>query len=369
MNLHLMPIYSGFNRNLIVALNTHIPAEENIFVVREPFPGMGSLPNCIADPSRFSVRFINDHAAEYHRIILHYNIFRAHDIMRLSDEAAAKIVWVVWGDDLYYVKRHNAVPKTPRDFARKYFYIWSHYSPLYGIIRHKAKKKVQKFYGIGIGYPYDEVMIHKLYGSEARVVYAPVFSRNNFDYSYEDLRRDHLEGQHDTVNVLIGHSGFPFHNHEKSLRLLSKFKDENIHINLVMSYGANSERVKKIIKLANRLFGEEKTTILTKKLPYSDYCKFLASMDIALFPFTHQAALGNALKLAYAGVKLYLDPSGALAQGFLAGGVKTCDYHHIRKEAWTEFCKCPAPPDKNAPLFENVLNYEKSVASWRSLLS
>lgn len=366
MNLHLMPIKSFFNPQMIQVLNQHFPKEENLFVLRQPYPGFEET-NCIVDASRFNVAYINAHAAEYHRIILHYNWLKPHEIMRLSDEAAEKIVWIVWGDDLYYVKRLFEPARTKRSLLKKTYYIWSHYSLLYGIVRLKTKKKVEKFHAVGIGYSYDEKMIRKRFGKKVHVAFGPVFSNNSTLYTYENLRKEHLARHSSEVNVMIGHSGFPFHNHEKSLRLLRKFKEENIHINLVLSYGASKDRVKKVSDLAIQLFGSEKVTILTEKLPYADYCRFLASMDIALFPFVHQSALGNTKKLAYVGVKLYLNPKGALAQGFLEGGVKTFDYNKIRKETWEEFSMLPAPPEKNAPLF-TVANYDEKVAAWADLL-
>ena len=210
-------------------------------------------------------------------------------------------------------------------------------------------------------------MIRKRFGKKVQVAFGPVFSNNSTLYTFDDLRKEHLVRHSSEVNVMIGHSGYPFHNHEKSLTLLTKFKKENIHINLVLAYGATKKRVNKVSDLAIRLFGPEKVTILTEKLPYADYCRFLASMDIALFPFVHQSALGNTKKLAYAGVKLYLDPKGALAQGFLEGGVKTFDYNKIKKETWAEFSTLPSPPDKNAPLF-TVANYDEKVAAWVELL-
>ena len=367
MNLHLMSVYTHFNSDMIQVLNHHFPQNMNLFVLRYPFPGMKEHNNCLADPSRFSVSYINSHAAEYNHIFLHFNYLKPYEIMRLSDEAASKIVWIVWGDDLYYVKYRYEASNSPREFVRNTLYTWSHYSLLFGIIRRKAKLKIQKFHSIGIGYPYDEVEIRKNYGEKVPVVYAPVFSENYSDKTYSELRQKHLNKKSTEINVLVGHSGFAFHDHEKSLRILSKFRDENIHINMVLSYGASETRIDKLTKMAVKYFGKEKVTILTDFMPYKDYCDFLASMDIALFPFAHQAALGNVNKLAYAGVKLYLDPEGALAKGFHAGGVETSDYNRIRNQNWADFCAPPAPINTEAPLFKTY-SFQKSLNAWADLL-
>ncbi len=362
-----MSVYTHFNPDLILELNKNFRQEENRFVMRDPYPELLDFENCIVDNNAFNINFINAHASEYKRIFLHFNYLKPHQIMQLSDEAARKIVWVVWGDDLYYVKHRYGTPESFRDCLRKYFYIWSHYSLLYGLVRQKARKKIRKFYGIGIGFPFDELMVRRLYGNRVSVFFAPVFSNGIRDGLLEQNREEHLRRKDNKVNVLIGHSGFPFHDHEKSLRLLSKYHEENIHINMVLSYGANEARIKKLTEMAHKIYGKEKVTIHTEMLPYQDYCSFLAQMDVALFPFIHQSALGNTRRLAYYGVKLFLNQNGVLAKGFLAGGVKTADYNEIRNLSWIDFCRNDSIPDPNAALFD-VFSYDKCVKAWKRLL-
>lgn len=368
MNLHLMPIYSPFTADLVCEINRWFPQNENTFIVRYSHPKTNGYQNCITDPKAFTVDYLNAHYEEYKTIFLHFLFLRPHQVAHLKEEAAKKIIWVVWGDDLYNLNIRNEKAKTISQFARNLLYTWSAHSALYKFQNKKAREKIRMFKAIGIGYAYDENKVRELYGDLPPVVYAPYFSQLGGIEAAQKMREKHLRKQTDTVNVLIGHSGFPFHNHEKSLKILSKFKDENIHINLVLSYGASEERVKSVSSLAIQLFGENKTTILTEMLPKEEYYDFLASIDIALFPFAHQSALGNARRLAFSGAKLYLDPNGALAKGFSEGGVSTENYFEIENQTWEQFCANNAIPSTDCPLFD-VFNYMKNVKAWEKLLS
>ena len=182
------------------------------------------------------------------------------------------------------------------------------------------------------------------------------------------MRKIHMERNSETVNILLGHSGFEFIEHEKYLRKLSKYKDEDIHVFLVLSYGASEDRIQKLTKLAHDLIGADKCTIITEMMTRKKYYEFISTMDIAIFPFKHQSALGNTLRLANIRVKLYFHPKGVLAKGFLEGGVKTYDCRKIGKISFEEFVEPAERVNLKAPLFR-VFNYQKCVEAWQFLLS
>ena len=104
LNLHLMPINSGFNTNLIAEINKSAPMENNLFVWKDGSPFADYQENCIADSRLFSPEYINAHCSEYRHIFFHSLYMKDREIVKLSDEAAGKITWVVWGHDLYRVK-------------------------------------------------------------------------------------------------------------------------------------------------------------------------------------------------------------------------------------------------------------------------
>lgn len=362
-----MPIFSSFSFDLIRIIKSELPDSNNTFLLKYKCPDFLNDSNIIADSSLFNVDYINQHYRDFDHIFIHYMFLHPHDLMRLKDEAARKIVWVVWGDDLYHVKKRFEKAKDTRELIRNSLYVWSDVSIIYKLIRRIARHKVRLFQAIGIGYAYDKLKAQELFGEKPPIVYAPYFSLEGSMAQVQAMREAHLCKSSDVYNVLVGHNGFPYHEHESSLKLLSKFKNENIHINLVLSYGASEEKAKAISETALNIFGEKKVTILTEKLSKKDYFMFLSTMDAVVFPFTHQAALGNARRLAYCGVKLYLNPNGVLAKGFLMEGVKTDNYFDIQNQSWDQFCSNTNPVNINAPLFA-PFDYDYNVETWKQLL-
>ena len=155
--------------------------------------------------------------------------------------------------------------------------------------------------------------------------------------------------------------------HEKYLKKLSKYKNEDMQIYLVLSYGADEARIQKLTTLANRLFREGQVTIITEMMDKEKYREFLSKMDVAIFPFLHQSALSNTQMMAFMGSKLYFDPRGVLAKGFLAGGVKSYDCRKIGKIPFSTFKDYNEVPPVDAPLFSRG-EYSNAVKAWKDIL-
>ena len=373
-NLHLMPMQSTFDDSMVTILNQNFPAEENLFIVPAPRKALTGVSNCIVDPDAFTSEYINNHFTEYKHIFMHSLYLPPAELLRVSDEAAKRITWIVWGHDLYSVRKkeerslkksiHNTIHYFKKLLRGTFIKEWQH--------KKAVRRKVAQFERIGIGFPYDERMIRKKYGKKMPVVYGPVMSNSNMDL-LKKMRKENeklahtLLGEH-PVRILIGHSGFDFLEHEKYLRKLSAYKNDNIHIYMVLAYGASPEKIKYLSNLANQLFGREKVTVQTEMMSLSEYNAFLSTIDIAIFPFRHQSALGNTKRMAYMGTKLYFDPRGVLAKGFLEGGVETFDCRCIGKIPFSKFIESPSLPSLDAPLFF-AFEKSRSVEAWKTLLS
>lgn len=364
-NLHLMSMPSGFNTYLMEMINEHFPHEDNYFVWKkeEKFPA--AFDNAVVDSRWFNVEYINTHHQDWDQIFLHELFLTDRQLLFLNDDAAKKITWVVWGHDLYRKPRKPS--RNLRSLAL-FVHRWlRQYSFLYCGFRKRVAQKVGLFRGIATGYLYDEKMIRKRYGSSVPVVYGPYFSKDNGRSQADTYREMHLATEHSETRIMLGHCGSKFNQHEKYLRKLAKYRKENIHIYLVLSYLASSERISKIKILAESLFRKDQITVLTELMPRRDYYTILSTMDIGIFPFKQQSGLGNTKRLAYMGVKLYLNPKGVLAKGFKEGGVTTYDCKQIGRLPFPEFAKPSALPDKDAPLFD-AFDYDRNVRAWKSLL-
>lgn len=368
-NLHLMPMCTHLDDGMVKVLNSEFPTNENIFFHPEQREALIHVSNSYVVPEAFTPEYINEHAHEYKRVILHSLFFNGDEILRLTDEAAKKIVWIVWGHDLYSV--HKKKRWTLQRFTHEAVHVVK--KVLRGTYYRAYKKnvrityKVGLFQCIGIGFPYDEFMIRKKYGNSPRVVYGPVFGPKAPDEIKFKLREQHIASSNACTNVIIGHSGFAFLEHEKYLKRLSRYKDENLHIYLILSYGADEERIRKLTALAYTLFREDQVTIITQMMDKEDYRELLAKMDIAIFPFRHQSALSNTQMMAFMGTKLYFDPRGVLAKGFQAGGVKSYDCRTIGKIPFSAFKEYHEVPPVDAPLFERG-NYGNAVKAWKEIL-
>lgn len=368
-NLHLMSMDSFFDDSMVAVFNQEFPINDNVFFHRTLRKALESVENSFVVPEAFTAEYINEHAHEYKRIILHSLFLGENGVLKLSDEAASKIVWVVWGHDLYSVhkKKKWTVPLLLKEAVHTAKKI------LRGtyIRAYKAKKEVARkvalFQCIGIGFPYDEKMIRKKYGHKPRVVYGPVFGPKTPDNRRLELRERHLAASNHCTHVIIGHSGFEFLEHEKYLNKLSKYKNEDMHIYLVLSYGADEERIQKLTTLANQLFHEGQVTIITEMMDKEEYRAFLSKMDVAVFPFLHQSALSNTQMMAFMGTKMYFDPRGVLAKGFQAGGVKSYDCRKIGKIPFSIFKDYNEVPPVDAPLFSKD-NYDNAVKAWQEIL-
>lgn len=367
-NLHLMPMGSIFDDDLVTELNANFPIELNVFYHAEQRERLKDVENSYVVPDAFTPEFINAHAIEYNKIFLHSLFLSPDEILRLTDDVAKKIVWIVWGHDLYTVKKKkkwnaSRFMKESIHVAKKLVrgtYIRSNSK------KRAVAQKVSRFHAVGIGYSYDEKEIRRKYGKTVSVVYGPYFSRTTQE-KVDKLREMHLSKHEHTTNILIGHSGFEFLEHEKYLQKLSHYKDEDICVHLVLSYGASEDRIQKLSEMAISIFGEEKCNIITQMMSKNDYYEYLTSIDVAIFPYVHQSALGNTRRLAYMGAKLYFHPDGILSKGFKQDGMKVYDCREIGKVPFEQFIMNDFLPEPSIPLF-NTFNYQRNVEAWKQLL-
>ena len=368
-NLHLMPMNSTFDDDFIVEMNNNFLLDENLFVLSQEREIVNNQKNVIVAPNRFTSEYINNHYQEFRHIVLHSLFLSEDQIIQLSDEAARKIVWCVWGHDLYQVKKrspksgsmviHESVHFAKKVLRGTYLKMW---------FKHQAlSSKISKFHCVGIDFPPDAMMVHKRFGHKVNVRFGTYFSKFTAD-NIAKLRQIRLNRNDKTTNILIGHSGFDFIEHEKYLNLLSKYKDEDVHIFMVLCYGASKEKISCLKHLAHSIFGEDKCTIYTEMMPKAEYYQMLTQIDIGIFPFKHQSALANTKGLAYMGAKMYFDPKGVLSLGFREGGVHVYDCNAIGKVSFSELISNTNDVDVNAPLFR-TFRYFENIDAWKSILS
>lgn len=241
-------------------------------------------------------------------IIIHALNYSTKDIAQLTDEECKRIIWCVWGHDLYTVEsKHNIfyllARKIYRILKRQKYY------------NKKAAEKISKFKGIVAGFVGDKFTIKERYGNDV-VVYQALYPMG---YYSSDLEKWKVECKpHSSLRVLLGHCAYQFLNHDFWIEKLKLYKDK-IELYLPLSYG-NDEYAKKIKAKAINIFGGYKVCCLEKFTSSKEYFQYLCNIDVAIFDYKHQSAFGNILLLLYLKKRIYLNPNGIMYKGLKSVG-------------------------------------------------
>ena len=107
------------------------------------------------------------------------------------------------------------------------------------------------------------------------------------------------------ILVQIGNSADPSNNHLEILEKLSKFKDMNIKLFCILSYGGNDQYKNQIIKKGVELFGDKFQPVLDY-MEFDEYINFLSLLDISIFAHDRQQAFGNIASLLSMKKTVYL---------------------------------------------------------------
>lgn len=288
-------------------------------------------------------------------IILHGLDFKVHEFLTIPAPVRQKIVWVVWGHDLYRVEntdQGNAIGKI-KYLIKK------------GICKYVQVPFVQQIKCIGIGFPYDENQVRKWYGNAIPVKSVPY----DLGYDYEKIKqvKNQMKKIKDNqmTNILVGHSAYRFLNHIDILENLKKFQRNNLNIYIPLSYG-DGEYKKQVVEYIQEC--DLNVTIIEDVLPMNDYLEFLSKMDIAVFDFKHQAALGNLYLLLYLEKKLYLSKDGILYNGFQEQGVSVFPVEEIKKIDFDELTNDNFDKEAGVKFSETKLDYQSISHDWEKMI-
>ena len=193
-------------------------------------------------------------------------------------------------------------------------------------------------------------------------------------YGYEKGKREYINNLIEEENVIkkdeecrvmIGHNGYPFLNHLRIIDLLKKYKNENIKICLVLSYG-NPEYAKKVKQYAIENFGQAKVEIISEMMPYKDYINYLKTIDICILDYKHQAALGNLWLLLYLEKKIYLNSRGILKLATNFEGAETYNVEQISQMNFKEFSKELSNPKSCKKSAEYYMDEQNILEMWKN---
>ena len=185
-------------------------------------------------------------------------------------------------------------------------------------------------------------------------------------YRHSQIDDQKPEKFHDPslTNILVGHSATPLCNHIGILESLAKFKDENIHIYIPLSYG-DEAYAQQVITRATEIFGD-KAIFQMKNMPLWDYVHFLWDIDIAIFKVYRQIALGNICRLLYMTKKVYLPKGSLLYNYYEENDTEIYDCDVISQMTFEEFTAKPKMTEPSECIKERM-NRGAVIDQWKNV--
>lgn len=264
--------------------------------------------------------YINHIYKNYDLIIIqgwNQSIFRAS---LLSIKAAKKIVWRFWGTDSFDFEKSDSI-KT-RILGKLFF--------------RRLSYLISNFYAIGYGVSTDVTYLQDRFKTPNPLKgYALGFDFKLGNGSFLKHTYDTSDCiTKDCLRVMVGHSANRRENHINTLKRLTKLKNDNIEIVLVVAYG-NPEYRSEIIKFATQNFAN-KVVVQDKMMPYLEYVRFLNSIDIFAIESEGSNALGNLTLLMYLGKKIYVKKNSFLDRYLHDINADYFYVDNLEKESFTE---------------------------------
>lgn len=238
-----------------------------------------------------------------------------------------KSVWIEWGADLYLWRFPEISLKNK--------------------IKNYINGKIRKsFPVIGVTFPVDTLECKRQFGENVRCFYTPL--PNPYKGASEQiewiLSTRPVRKKWDRITIQVSHNAFTFNNHFYLLEMLKRFKDENIHLLIPISYGmygingqfGSAAYCKAVENFAKQIFSK-KVSVLRKNIPFDRYLELLWNIDIAVFDFDRPCGLGTLRILVLMEKKIFL-PAGSPYYDYLVSqGLPICDTNKIPEMSYEEF--------------------------------
>ena len=289
-----------FNKPFVDFLNRHFePGEHLVLCKREsekiPFPEGDNVVEIKSldevDLNKKNIKKIISHSLIGGAV----NYFYRH--RRLLKK---KIYWCVWGADLYQAPRNKK-----NDYVRKNFCGY-----VSGLDKDYACRKYnldpQKFYKMFAIFPVSTDMLDNV--PKVKKNYFRIQINNSCDKTTLDM-----------------------------LKVLAKFKDENVKVTTILSYGQLDFKAQ-IIGLGKNIFGDKFEYVENYMSPV-DFANYLAQNDALILNQDRQQGVGNTIASLYLGNKVFIRKSVSTNKYFNEEGVKIYNSEDIEKLSFAEFCR------------------------------
>ena len=187
------------------------------------------------------------------------------------------------------------------------------------------------------------------------VLYDNPIYKNDYSFYFKTQKKE-------LSTILIGHQSNPILNHQKVLRDLYKYKDEDFKLIIPISYG-DMNNARDIEDLAIKLFNK-KVYLLKKNIPYTEYLNLLSSVDIAIFNTNRQIALGNIYPLIYMGKKMFFPEKSVFYSFFKENDIEIEKYSLIENGDYSKIIQ-PINSLKNHQNIKGIVSLERKIQTWK----
>jgi len=291
--------------------NRNFDAKKHLFLCENCFPQFDfpDAPNVMPLKSLNEFDFSSGHVK---KIIVH-SLFVGGIVQFLYSHKRLlkhKCLWMIWGGDLYNAKR-----SIRNDYVRRNFH--GYISDTDGDIDVAMKK-------------YDSHPVET----------------HNAGYTFpitKDMIKNAQREKHDYVAIQINNSADD--STLEMLDVLSKFKNENIRIRTILSYGKvqyNDE----IIHKGKSIFGD-RFEYLNSYMNPAEYAQYMAQNDILILNQNRQQGLGNSFAMLSLGGKLFIRSEVTTYNHFNSKGIRVFDTNKIKDMGVDEFIEYPIDTRKN----------------------
>ncbi|WP_406019901.1 TDP-N-acetylfucosamine:lipid II N-acetylfucosaminyltransferase, partial [Succinivibrio sp.] len=295
--VHIM-FNDKFNKPFVDFLNQHFNNDEHLILCKhffKEFP-MPTGKNVIEINSLKGLKFDNCDKLICHSLFDPDLVDYLYNNQNLLKEKAH---WVIWGGDLY---------QAPRDEKSD-------------LVRRLFKGYIACIQG-------DELLAKEKYNSNANLYYAlyqPVIT--------ESILNQIHPHKSDFINIQINNSADV--TVIDMLQTLSKFKDKNINIYTILSYG-DKDCINEILKTGKSIFKDKFKPIMDFMNP-TEFAQHIANLDIVIFNQNRQQGVGNAFLAGYYGKKIYIKKFLTSYKYLTNLGLEIFDTDAIKDLSFNEF--------------------------------
>lgn len=299
--------------------------------------------------------FIHSYASIWGNLCMLKKLFEAEQIivhslaspalllyLTLFPKLQKKVVWIIWGKDLYFYKL----------ISKKRFY--------HRIYEWFRKKSIRNIGTIVTSIREDYEVLKSMYQVSGKYIECNVLYFYSFDNTLGNIKPCPKK-----KTILLGNSGSSSNNHKEAIDVLQNCTSDINKIYCPLSYGGSKKYQKQVSDYGREVLGD-KFIPLTDFIPFNQYKQILQEVDIGLFNHNRQEGLANIWMLIFSGKTIYLKKGISSSRYFRRVGIDIKYIEDIKHDGLQ--CNPDTVLKNNQDILSRIMSAENSVKAWREIL-